>query len=95
MSMPELLAASVKKTAWMLSRMTFAPLNPKLRFETPPLILHPGADLLDGLARVDEVDAVRVVLLDACVDIPYVYMYVYGAVPRARRAPTWSRGLGL
>ena len=57
--------------------------------------LAPGADLLDGLARVDEVDAVRVVLLDACVDIPYVYMYVYGAVPRARRAPTWSRGLGL
>tara|TARA_B000000437_G_scaffold13806_1_gene10486 strand:+ start:1246 stop:1518 length:273 start_codon:yes stop_codon:yes gene_type:complete len=40
--MPELLAASVKKTAWMLSRMTFAPLNPKLRFETPPLILHQG-----------------------------------------------------
>ena len=94
MSMPELLAASVKKTAWMLSRMTFAPLNPKLRFETPPLILHQGQISLMVLHA-----SMKSTPYALCSSMPAsiyrMYMYVYGAVPRARRAPPWSRGLGL
>ena len=51
----------------------------------------PGADLLDGLARVDEVDAVRVVLLDACVDIPYVYVRIWCGASRASGADVVAR----
>ena len=58
--------------------------------------LAPRTDLLDGLARFNKIDAVRVVLLDACVDtcmlrVPYcIYIYIYDEMPRARRAPAPS-----
>mmetsp|Transcript_19103 Transcript_19103/g.62695 ORF Transcript_19103/g.62695 Transcript_19103/m.62695 type:complete len:218 (+) Transcript_19103:1568-2221(+) len=42
MSMPDMTAAWCRKTAWMDSRIWLTPRNPKLKFDTPPEILHQG-----------------------------------------------------
>ena len=64
MSMPAWIAW-YRNTVWIASRTGSLPRNEKLTFETPPRHLRAGQVLLDPARRVDEVDRVVVVLLDA------------------------------
>ena len=54
-----------RNAACIASRTTSLPRNEKEMLLTPPVILHAGAGLLDLPRRLDEVDRVVVVLLDA------------------------------
>ena len=64
MSRPALMAWN-RNAEWIASRTMSLPRNENDRLLMPPLILTPGQRRLDDADRLDEVDRVVVVLLEA------------------------------